>query len=209
MRHRWRALRAVLVASLFVLAVTGAASAGILSITEDSFRITWNNFQAITDSEYIIECRVTLEGTFNARTIPKSQGILVGRVNSATVGTCASGILVLLPETLPWHFMYDSFTGTLPNILLARVLLIGAGISGEIGLWRRCLGTTTTTRPLRFAFAREARGSIIEVIPDPGFQVPVSGPFCIGSTDEARLAGAGNPFIGGSTTTRINMSLIA
>jgi hypothetical protein len=208
MHHRSKALLIALGASLCMLAVAGTASAGRLSVTEHEFRAVWTGLQAQTDSGYFITCRVTIEGSLVGRTIAKTVGALVGRVTRATVGTCSENTLIILQASLPWHLTYVGFTGTLPNIQSVRANVIGAEIRGEIGFGLGCLGTTTTERPMRVSFNREAGGRLIEVLSDNSFRITVGGGGCIGETDEAAIAGAGEIFILGSSTTRITLTLI-
>ena len=207
MRHRTKAVLVAVGASLCMLAVVSTASANRLSVTEHEFRAVFNNLQAQTDSGYFITCNVTIEGSLVGRTIAKTVGSLAGRITRATVGTCSQNSLIILPESLPWHLTYVGFTGTLPAINLVNANVIGAEIRGSVfGLG--CLGTSTAESPLRFEFRREAGGRVVEVRANNTFRIPVGGFGCIGETDEANLAGGGEVFVLGSTTTRITLSLV-
>src|SRR5690348_4900997 len=106
---------ATLTVVLVLGALAGTASAGRLSSSSQTYRVTF------TSVEYLgvltaPRCSLTLEGSFHPRSIPKRAGALVGYLTSAVGGTCASGSQTVLREALPWHVRYASFEGTLPDI---------------------------------------------------------------------------------------------
>lgn len=69
-----------------------------------------------------------MEGTFHYRTIVKVERSLIGYVTRAIFGRPCTGFgemweyngtegsLTSNVNSLPWHFTYDGFNGTLPNI---------------------------------------------------------------------------------------------
>lgn len=108
--------------SKLLLAALGAtvlfstvASATTLSISSQAVNIVWTrlNFRGGLGT---VECEVMLNSTYHSRVISKTPGSLLGYVTAANVNRCSRGGATVLRETLPWHFKYDSFTGTLPEI---------------------------------------------------------------------------------------------
>jgi hypothetical protein len=147
-------LTAMTAASLLSLAVT-TASARNLQTSEFSYRIWWASWELVS-SVATVRCRVTLEGSFHARTFVKSSGSLVGAITRAIAGhPCTGGEswidngteaepLGTAPNRLPWHDIYTGFTGSLPNITnvtfalgrlswVIRVAALGLTCQGRYG----------------------------------------------------------------------------
>jgi len=151
-----KTLLAVVGAAVVLSALVGSASAGRLSLSSGTWRVT---FASLT-LRYLEEinaatCAITLEGSFHARSIVKRANTLFGYVTRAATGSCSLGSATLLTETLPWHVRYQSFAGTLPNITSMGIDIVGLairtrGINGTI-----CLTITMTTEPLRLRLTRE------------------------------------------------------
>jgi hypothetical protein len=135
-------ITATTLAAVLLLAVSVAsASANKLSISGQSFRMAWTSMQISGEEleEERTTCGVTLEGSFHSRTVAKVAGALIGYITRATAGNCTVGEATMLTETLPWHVMYESFTGTLPAITSARFGITGLTMLIVGGPLRRCL----------------------------------------------------------------------
>jgi len=120
----------VIAASLLLAAAVGTASARNLSSSSSDWRVTWAGLEFVSPGLLTIRCRVTLLGTFHARTIAKVARSLIGSVTRAFVTRpCTNGEGWAFdgtegrPQTLPWHLTYEAFAGTLPNITSLDVLL--------------------------------------------------------------------------------------
>jgi len=155
---QFRLLVAVVGATMLLGALATSASAGRLSISNQRFRATWTRLN-FSGGFGTIECAVTVEGSLHNRTIPKVVGSLVGFITNATVGTCASGSVTVLAETLPWHTQYSGFTGTLPNITAVIAKAIGVSfLVREPTFGITCLARSTAESPAIGTFNREAGG---------------------------------------------------
>jgi hypothetical protein len=160
MRHHVRLFAVPVCALIFAAAIAGTASARRIEVNSQAFRIAWRSLRFFSGpGEPDVTCPVTMEGSFHSRTISKVSGQLVGYITRVTVApqteppcTYANGArrLVILPELLPWHMRFDSFTGILPTIRTLKWQLIGAGI--EIEATELCLYKSTVARPLDFYF---------------------------------------------------------
>lgn len=103
-RHARLSLAGLAGAALLALAV-GSASAARLSVTSSGFRIVWRSlsFRSTVAPEVVLECPVTLEGSFHSATFRKVRGAVIGGVTRAQAnsGSCTRGRLALNQETLP------------------------------------------------------------------------------------------------------------
>lgn len=206
MRNRVTTASAVLAAALLLaLSLTSAASR--LSYSSREFRIVWASLSfSAAEGGVSITCPVTLEGSFLERTATKVRNALAARITAATVGTCQEGGGTILAMSLPWEVTYQSFTGTLPNITGVRYALIGAGFQIEPGLGIRCLARTSSESPAAGEARRDANGRITSLIADSSLAIPTTGNFeCPRS---GILAGSGEVFVKGSSTTRVTLTLI-
>jgi hypothetical protein len=135
MRTSVKLILTALAASLLLSAMVSTASARSLSTSNQNIRATWTSLEFEAPGN-TIRCQVTLEGSFHTRTIAKSPEALIGAITKAIVNqsACTNGSGATFngveryngtttPNTLPWHLQYNSFTGTLPNILTVRVAL--------------------------------------------------------------------------------------
>lgn len=141
--RRWL-LGAVLTASVLALACS-SASAIRLALSEPTFRAVWTPARFVV-SGFTINCSLTLEGSFHSTSIAKVERSLIGYVTRAAAGSCSTGTMSVLTETLPWHVQYGSFTGTLPNISTVTTRIIGMSV-GLNFLGTTCLGDRKRTRP--------------------------------------------------------------
>jgi hypothetical protein len=140
-------------AALLALLVTNA-SARNLSISTQFLRVAFTSVRFTEPFGASVDCAVTAEGSFHARSIPKVVGTLTGYVTRADLGACAVGTVTILRETLPWHVRYLAFTGTLPNI--TRLIINVVGISFRIRFpgGPECLTRTTAEEPGRITVER-------------------------------------------------------
>jgi hypothetical protein len=126
MRTRTKLTLTTATASLLMALAVSFATAGRISSTNRSFRATWSSLAFFTfESEAEIRCPVTLESSFHSGTIRKTRGALIGALTRGIVKneSCTGGRVTVLQETLPWHFTYESFAGTLPAIRTLTLLL--------------------------------------------------------------------------------------
>jgi hypothetical protein len=138
-RHRTRLLLITLTATTaLATALAGTSNASRLSSSNQNFRATWSpvSFQTEGEGGIIVECNVTVEGSFHYRTIIKQARSLIGYVTKATIAHPCGGSgeawadngienagLGTIPNSLPWHLTYEAFEGTLPNITGIRFLV--------------------------------------------------------------------------------------
>ncbi len=126
MHRHARRLLAMLAAAMILALVVSSASAGRLSISNRQIRATWASLEAFNNAiAGTTRCSVTIEGSFHSATLQKATGALVGYVSRASVNrTCTGGSASIDQETLPWHFTYVGFTGTLPSLTGVRLSVI-------------------------------------------------------------------------------------
>jgi hypothetical protein len=209
MRKRTKTVLAGLTAALTMALALTSATASRLSYSSQGFRIVW---ASLTFSEsggnFPISCPVTLEGSFHSSTIRKVLGTLVSYISRAIVNdaACSEGHATILRESLPWHVLYQGFTGSLPRIVSVRHYLIGAAFQIEPGLGVVCLARSTVERPAAGDATRDSiTGAIMTLEPDSLLSIPV-----IGGAACPRagiFAGSGEVYVLG-TTTRVRLSLI-
>jgi hypothetical protein len=146
---------AVAASTVLFGALTATASARILSISNQQYRVTWNRLN-FTGGFGTVECQVTLEGSLHSRTIAKVLNLLIGYITTAKIrNPCIRGEETILTETLPWHIRYAGFLGTLPNITGIRTNIIGAGFRlREPTFGATCLTLTTAAEPWIATFNR-------------------------------------------------------
>jgi hypothetical protein len=157
-----RTLLALIGATVLLSALTSAASANRLSITNQNIRSTWTNMEFLEPLGQRVICSVTLEGSMHSATISKVAGALIGYITRGTLtNPCVGGNATILQATLPWHVRYLSFEGVLPNITRFVVNVIGSQfrVRGNFGT---CLFTSTTTQPTVGTFPVGAGGLLRE-----------------------------------------------
>jgi hypothetical protein len=220
MRSRSKLLLTALTAALVMAATVGTASARNLELAEaedQRFTATWTPLEFTALGGFIrVRCNVTLRGSFHYRTFAKTRS-LVGYVTSAALTrTCTGGEAFILNGTerlpngttpatsLPWHVLYDSFTGTLPRITGVRLALVGASFL-LIALGNECLYRSTSTEPaFGIVNVTTATGVAASLTADNNSSIPLnvtlagscpaSGRFA-GTTRELRDGGGGNIII--------------
>jgi hypothetical protein len=141
----------VVMAVILLLTLASAGSAGRLSLTSRPLRVVWSAFE-VDESLSTIRCAVTLEGSFHSATIRKVEEALLGYVTRAVAGSpCTGGSARFLAETLPWHFTYNGFEGTLPRITGITHHLIGMALSTDpTGELTGCLYRSSPPLPTVF-----------------------------------------------------------
>jgi hypothetical protein len=181
------------VSAVIMLTFSGNATAGKLSVSEQEFLGTWDDLDIVYDSTgTTLECNVTLGGSFHSRTFNKTSGSLVGSITRATVNTCVNGITAtVLAADLPWHYRFNSFTGTLPNVtgVLLQIVNMGIRIAGpDIP---PCLFRTDATEPAG-GTANVVFGQLRTFTADPDFAIDLQGGFLCELAGDASLAGTGS-----------------
>jgi hypothetical protein len=207
-----------LIAATALAAAVTTASANNLSITNQNIRATWSSLE-FSGGGLAARCAVTMEGRFHEVTLRKVRGALVGAITRAIVkrpctgGTAwaASGetnevLGGTVASTLPWHFTYEGFTGTLPNIgsfiqLLSRMtFLVRATV---FGITLLCEYTSSETRNARGRIAVGAGGDTNTIVASSDSIASSSGGACPAGT----FSGTGNVMLLGNTT-HISVRLI-
>jgi hypothetical protein len=224
MRTSAKLILTALTAALVLASAVGSASARSLSASEQSIRVSWTSLE-FSSSLATIRCRVTLEGSFHARTIAKVARALIGAISRAIVGHACTGgeawadngteaePLGTAPQKLPFHVTYESFAGTLPNIsslglLLSRISFVLQATS--IGVSARCRYGRVEDN-ISGTATREAGGGITSLAPVAGrdrarlVEGLLNGGLCPG---EGQFAGSSGPVTGLSNTNTITVTLI-
>lgn len=208
MRTRSKLLFAALVATTFLSFAVSSASARRIEASNQTFRAVWSGLEFIAAGK-LIRCPVTLEGSFNSKTISKVCGQLIGRISIARVAEarCASGTARALTETLPWHIQYLGFIGRLPTITGIREILIGARFQVRTPEGLVCLAGTTQEHP--GAGIVELEGTVARTLrADETAEIPLGGSFICSFGGLSHFAGIAEVFVQGSTTTRITVRLV-
>lgn len=154
-----KTLLAVAGATVFLAALTSAASARNLSISNQNLRASWRSSR-FSGAFGETVCPLTIEGSFHSRTIAKVVGTLTGFVTRAITGACSVGSATLLTETLPWHSRYQGFTGTLPNITSLTANVIGVSMRIREPGSAICLARSSATEPVVITANREVGGAL-------------------------------------------------
>jgi hypothetical protein len=218
MRRLHKLLLTTLAATILLAAATNTTSARNLSVSNQNFRIVWRELQF----GGIINCEVTLEGSFHYRTIVKRERALIGwitrgiirhpcRSNEMWIDNGSEVILgggTAVKSTLPWHLTYETFLGTLPNITGIRLLLrFPSLVISEPGI---CLARYGLAEDNISALAEVTAGVIGRLTPVAGANSITrreifSGAFCPGTI---ALAGTSNQVTLLGTATLITIRLI-
>ena len=195
-----------LMAALLLAAAVSHASARNLSVSHQNFRVTWTSLEL--EGGVTVRCRVTLEGSFHARTIPKVARSLIGAITRAISNEliCTNGQGRPRTETLPWHVTYEGFAGTLPNISAVFLLLSRLRFNLTVlGLCTGDYGTAANNVTTRTRI--NAGGEVTELEPVTGrnrVTLHSGAAFCSAS---GTVSGIGNVFPLGTTST-IRVTLI-
>ncbi|HEX5146187.1 MAG TPA: hypothetical protein VFV85_04125 [Conexibacter sp.] len=181
----------MLAAVVLATAASGGAEAKKLSLSGGASAISWSSLTFSGLGGLItIRCPVSVAGSFHSATIAKVRGSLIGNVTGAILdqSRCTGGTATLLngterlpsgstaANTLPWHIIYDSFTGTLPNITGVRVGLVGLALLVNVsilGSTVSCLYLATAREPA-FGTALLEAGRVTGLRAEEGTSVPVA-----------------------------------
>jgi hypothetical protein len=214
MHVRTKLLLTALAVTAVLAAAVGTASARRFELSNQRFRAVWQTQPMIfeTHGGGRAICPMTMEGTFHSRTLSKVSGQLIGYITRAAIQSCgtAGGAreIRLLTEMLPWHIMYDSFAGTLPNITRINVNIVGLAFLLNLEGIGSCLYKATAAFPASFEFIRnEVTGELRLLAAETEAQIRKSAGevFC---PAEADLQGSDLVTLLGSTTTKIIVRLV-
>src|ERR1044072_4342364 len=221
-----RMRRCIILSAIVASAAGATASASRLSLSNSRFSAIWTPFiievnvnQALSP---FIECDMTLEGSFHARSFTKTAAALIGHVTRASMPetTCGPGTSAFIlngserlagsptPNQLPWHIRYANFAGALPNLTGIDVTIVDMSflVSLQIGVFGEtmsCLYRSTAAAPWRARF-NVTRGTITGLSNETS-SVPVfSGSL---GCPPAKLSGQGTVTLLGNTTA-ITVTLI-
>jgi hypothetical protein len=146
-------LLAITSVSILFGALTSAASARRVLISANAIRTTFREMRFVGERGPL-NCPLTLEGSLHSTTITKVAGSLIGYITRVVKGFCSIGTATVLPETLPWHVRYQSFSGTLPSIASVTVNVIGFSLryreSEGLGIF--CNIRSTEAEPLTVTY---------------------------------------------------------
>lgn len=184
--RRSRSYRCLIAVAAVALIASGSAAGGRLSLTSQSFRITWRSLELTNAvSEGTLRCPVTLEGSFHSATVRKVAGATLGGVTVARVDNqvCTGGRAIFTREALPWLVTYGSFSGALPSITFITVSFIRLSFTVEVPEMFEmslvsCRGTTTPANPASAILSLGAAGRIESIRADETKTIPLTGPFC-------------------------------
>jgi hypothetical protein len=205
-----------LTAAFLLAASVGTASARNLSLSNQNFRIVWRE---LILGNGLVNCEVTLEGSFHYRTIVKRERALIGWITRGVARhPCRSGDMWFDNGTeeflgrrtingLPWHVTYETFLGALPNITGIRLLLRAA--SAPLNVAGLCLARYGLTEDNISLLATVVAGVIGTIRPVEGANTLTrrevfSGSFCPATVE---LRGEGVVTLLGNTT-RLTVTLI-
>jgi hypothetical protein len=190
------------IAAFVLAAAVSTATARRFELSEQRFRTVFAPMTFGAQGQQPAICRVTLEGSFHSRTLSKVVGALLGYITAAEVNNCTQETARFLRETLPWHILYVSFSGALPNITSIRIDVRDARVLVRAFGFVSCLYTAGSGNSLFFD-ALLTSGSANRLRADETAVIPGTG-LC----PELFLQGTGETFILGSTSTRITIRLV-
>jgi len=202
---RTRIALAALAAGCVLAVAVGSAGARRFEFSEQRFGIVFEEV-GYSGGGTSARCKITLAGSFHSRTISKVAGALIGYITAGNVvPPCIEGSARLLPETLPWHIRYQSFSGVLPRISSIEIGIVGWAYL-QICIGQSCLFRSTAERPVSWFLNLEATGRVTSVRWDEANQVPLNGISAI-CPQELRLAGTGS-FTVLNSSTAITVRLV-
>jgi hypothetical protein len=196
-----------LLATFLLATAINTASARILSVSNQNIRATWRELE-FSGSGVTIRCRVTLEGSFHSRTIPKRERTLIGAITRLLfdTGNCTNGRFRPRSELLPGHITYEAFAGELPRI--SEVFLLLSRIRFQMIISGICTGDYgNSTDNITGRANVEAGRAITSFTPVAGRNIATrisGGAFC---PPTINFGGSGEVMLLG-TTTRVSVLLI-
>lgn len=164
----WSKMAMVGLGAAFALAVAiGIASANRFSFSNTSIRTAITELTFSGGGSNDVRCAVTLEGTFHSSTFTKTLRALIGYITRATTNhaRCTGiGKVTFNQASLPWHVVYNGFTGRLPTItsVLIRLKAIRFLID-EIPIIRACEYTGDADAAFR---TEGAAGTFFVAVPE-------------------------------------------
>jgi hypothetical protein len=162
---RFKLILIALGSALVLMALVGSATANRMAVSSSNIRVVYSPLSFVPSFGSTVRCLVTLEATLHSRTITKTVGSLIGYVTRVTVSGCEGGAARADTETLPWHYQYDGFAGSLPSFLswLFNLFRPSWEVQGEIfGIRVNCRYTVPGEL---FTDNRESRGVITSQAP--------------------------------------------
>jgi hypothetical protein len=211
MRIRTATTLAAFSAALLMAVAVSSTSARLLSVSNKGFRITWSQLTFVDEAAMapVVECPVTLEGSFHSSTFAKIRDLQIGYFTRAITKTeaCTGGSAQFLTESLPWRIRYRSFLGMLPSIIDIDTYVAGVRFRRIFERTICLYGESGETRTLAGEFTREAGGQVTTFTWDPTFQLELFMHEILFCDQEASLERAGSVFLLG-TTSRIQVRLI-
>jgi hypothetical protein len=203
---------AAAVAAAALGAIVSTTSANRIALSEQLFRATWSNIRFIGFA--LIECHLTIEGSFHSRTGSKILENLVGYVTRSIVAEtqCTGASARILTEALPWHIRYGGFTGTLPQINTMRIRIIGSKFLVQIAgiAPAKCLYTSTAASPIPDIVSRNTTTGVAgSITVEESAAIPFSSGTNIACGTSARLEGTTNSLTQPGSTTKITVTLVA
>jgi hypothetical protein len=209
MRKRRKIVLGLLTTSLLLAAEVSTASARRFTISEQHWTARWTSLILREPNPFAppLRCPVTLEGSFQSRTISKVSGQLIGHVTRARVAgeKCTGGKATILGATLPWRVRYGgSFVGALPEIAKVFVQLVEASMNVEAWGFVECLFRTETNHPaIGIAERNTTTGAIPTLAAEPGATIPM----LAGGCGSVSFEGVASLTVQG-TTTNIIVTLV-
>jgi hypothetical protein len=197
MHTRSKLVLATLGTTLLMALAVGTASARNLSVSNQTFRYTFNNIEQAIEGISTTTCRITLEGSLHGRTMAKVAGTLLGYITRVITGQCNPNQVTILTETLPWHLRYVGFSGRLPNITLILVRF----------RWASRLSVCLVSEDVEARLSRDPVTGHLVLAQIPLQLLSVTGVFCSVTHLNFRANGNGSVFQL-ATTTRISVTLI-
>jgi len=199
LRHRYG--WALAFGCAIVFAFSAVASAGRLSYSSSTLRATFSRVD-FTGGFGTIECQVTLEGSYHSRSMAKLSESLIGLATRAVVGTCERGSATILQETLPWHWTYESFRGTLPRIFGINLrLTAGRFRLREPFFGIQCIVIIDATEPILLIHTRDVGSGILT-------SLELGGEAETDCATPARIRGRSTNFTALNSIARITVTLI-
>ena len=195
---------AALAASVLLASAVGTASARGLSMNSENIRVTWARLE-FQGGFFTVSCPVTMEGSYHGRTISKAVANLKGGMRRMSIKneSCTNGTVAV--ERLPWHWVWDSFTGTLPNITATRLLRTRMRFS-ITSMGTRCEFGNESDRVVETSTLNASR-EVTSYAPVAGRNI-VTGLSAFPCPTTVSIVGPEGTETVDGTTTRIRMTLI-
>ncbi len=189
-----RACLLVVLATTALSTAVGQAAASRLLVDDRDFRVTFRSMKLWEwlINDVIVDCEVTLTGSFHASTFPKTNGLQIGVITAMQTRECAEGSFAGLLAS-PWQIKYVFTFGTLPTITSIAVNVVGMAMEVHPGALTgfHCLFVSTDSRPATGEFYIEARGRVTRfnwaIEPDMDVGDLPDSPWCDTSTYDVGL----------------------